>query len=128
MSVKCVCLCLPSLLLCLELCDIFLNARGGGVREEPGQDVRQDCLAFAQRPRWAVTTVRRRRPPPQARVGRGRIARLGAGASVAVLSRRQYCAPLSKSQMEQHVFFHLAALKVKEPRATCGKQLRGAVL
>lgn len=35
--------------------------------------------------------------------------------------------------MEQHVFFRLAALKVKEPRATCGSgcttaSLRGAAV
>lgn len=59
------------------LCDIFLNARGGGVREEPGQDVRRDSLAFAERPQWAVTLLyaaaRRHRPES----GRGRSARLG---------------------------------------------------
>lgn len=42
------------------------------------------------------------------------------GGGLAPLSRRQYCAPLNKSQMEQRVFFHLAALKAKQPRATWG--------
>lgn len=66
-------------------------------------------------------TARCRKPrgggqPGGARVGCG-------GQSVAPLSRRQYCAPLNKSQMEQRVFFHLAALKAKQPRATWGGRL-----
>lgn len=60
-------------------------------------------------------TTRRRSAGRSACLRRGR-----ARASVAPLSRRQYCAPLNKSQMEQRVFFHLAALKAKQPRATWG--------
>lgn len=57
----------------------------------------------------------------------GRRACLAAGVGVAALSRRQYCAPLSKSQMEQRAFFHLAALKVTPPMATCGSGATAAL-